>query len=160
LQERTPQCLDAADVRLRRTGADRKTDYRARHIGRAIANDRAECDQIVKFRPRQNRNIKDRTVLDRTFQGSAELEFDIGRHVMRASEQRHQFAQQRPHGAAAENSDFCRHRRILFRLSWRESRNRRQCTTLSVCGRNAVLEPPAPRSASSPPAQLPKRQTV
>jgi hypothetical protein len=57
LQERTPQCLDAADVRLRRTGADRKTDYRARHIGRAIANDRAECDQIVKFRPRQNRNI-------------------------------------------------------------------------------------------------------
>jgi hypothetical protein len=101
LQERTPQCLDAADVRLRRTGADRKTDYRARHIGRAIANDRAECDQIVKFRPRQNRNIKDRTVLDRTFQGNVELEFDIGRHVMRASEQRHQFAQ-RFHGVKAE----------------------------------------------------------
>jgi len=32
-----------------------------------MARDRVKRDQIVKFRPRQNRNVKDRTVLNRAF---------------------------------------------------------------------------------------------
>jgi hypothetical protein len=103
LQERAPQGLDAADIGLRRAGADRKPYRRTRHVGRTVAPDRARCDQLVELRPRQNGDIKSRAVLDRAFERGAEPEFDFKGDIMCALEVRHEFAQERAHGAATED---------------------------------------------------------
>ena len=68
-----------------------------------MARDRAKRDQIVKFRPRQNRDIERRAVLDRAFQRSAQTKFDFDPSAMRTFEQRHDFRHQRAHRATAED---------------------------------------------------------